>query len=221
MYILIVGGGHLGRRLAKALISEGHEVLIVEKDKERCRAIANSIGPVFINGDGCETATLTNAGAGRAEMFIAVAGNDEDNLIACQVAKHRFNINRTIARVRNPKNESVFKRLGIGTVVCSTKIILQYIEEQVTSNPITHLMTFKDEEMEVVSLRIPEDSTHAGNILREIKLPEDCELILLIRDGSQPKVPGPNDEIHVGDQYLAVCPVETEEKLRFALIGNI
>jgi len=221
MYILIVGGGNLGLNLAKALISEGHEILIVEKDKESCRNIANSIGPVFVNGDGCETATLNNAGAGRAELFIAVAGNDEDNLIACQIAKHRFNIKRTIARVRNPKNESVFKRLGIDNVVCSTKIILQSIEEKVPSSQISRLMKFKNDSMQIFSIRIPEDSPHKGLTLRETKLPEGYEAILLIREDGKTKRPDNDDIIRSGDQYLVLGPIQNEEKIRSTLVGNI
>ena len=221
MYILIVGGGQLGRHLAKALIAEGHEILIVEKDKDNCRAIANSIGSVFVNGDGCEAVTLANAGANRADMFISVAAHDEDNLIACQVAKHRFNVPHTICRVRNPKNEEIFKKLGINTVVCSTKIILQYIEEQVPSNSLSHLIKFKDGASELISVRILDDSSTAGHTLRDIKMPEGSEIILLVREREKPFKPQDSVEITKGDQFIVVGPSDNADKVRFALTGQL
>ena len=111
MYIIIIGGGRLGYYLTKALLDEGHEVLIIEKDAAVCETIVAEMGSICIRGDGCEVSTLIEVGTGRADMFIAVTGDDEDNLVACQVAKHRFNVARTIARVRNPKNDIIFKKL--------------------------------------------------------------------------------------------------------------
>jgi len=118
MYIIIVGGGRLGYYLAKTLINEKHEVLIVEKDAVSAQTIVNEMGSICIKGDGCETAVLAEAGTNRADIFISVTGDDEDNLVACQVAKYKFNVPRTIARVRNPKHEILFKKLGIDVTVC-------------------------------------------------------------------------------------------------------
>ena len=111
MYIIIIGGGRLGYYLTKALLDEGHEVLIIEKDEAISQVITSELGSVCLHGDGCEAATLAEAGTNRADMLIAVTGDDEDNLVACQVAKHKFKVARTIARVRNPKNETIFKKL--------------------------------------------------------------------------------------------------------------
>ncbi len=98
MYIIVIGGGRVGYYLTKALLEEGHEVLTIEKNATYCEVINEELGSVCLRGDGCETATLTEVGTGRADMFIAVTGDDEDNLVACQVAKHKFNVPRTIAR---------------------------------------------------------------------------------------------------------------------------
>ena len=144
MYIVIVGGGRVGYYLAKALIDEGHEIVIVEKNARYCDIINEEMGSVCIKGDGCEAVTLAEIGTGRADMLVAVTGDDEDNLVACQVAKHKFNVPRTIARIRNPANEDVFKKLGIDVAVSSTNIILEQIEKVVPTHPLTHLLTIED-----------------------------------------------------------------------------
>ena len=142
MYIIIIGGGRLGYHLAKALLDEGHEVLIIEKDAAVSQTIISELGSVCFHGDGCEAATLEDVGTGRADMFVAVTGDDEDNLIACQVAKHKFNVLRTISRVRNPEHEKIFKILGIDVTVSTTRLILEHIKHELPSHtPVsyTHL----------------------------------------------------------------------------------
>jgi trk system potassium uptake protein TrkA len=119
MYIIVVGGGKIGYYLARALLDEGHEVLVIEKDSSRVRNICDELGSVCMRGDGCETATLNEAGTDRADMLIATTGDDEDNLVTCQVAKYKFNVPRTLALINNPKNEAVFKKLGIDITVRS------------------------------------------------------------------------------------------------------
>ena len=162
MYIIIVGGGRIGYYLAKALLDEGHEVLMVEKKANVCETITEEMGSICVRGDGCETSTLAEIGTSRADMFVAVTGDDEDNLVACQVAKHKFNVPRTIARIRNPANENIFKKLGIDVTVSSTNIILEHIEEEVPTHPLTHLLTIRDRGLEVVEVKIPPESTTVG-----------------------------------------------------------
>ena len=108
MYIIVVGGGRVGYYLTKALLDEDHEVLLVEKEAAICENVNEELGSICLRGDGCEAATLAEVGADRADMLIAVTGDDEDNLVACQVAKHKFNVPRTVARINNPKNETIF-----------------------------------------------------------------------------------------------------------------
>ena len=130
MYIIVIGGGKVGYYLSFALLSKGHEVLIIEREAGKCKAIAEDLGSVVMHGDGAEVRTLEDAGAGRADLLIAVTRRDEVNLVACQVAKHKFGIRRTIARVSNPKDEALFKMLGIDVTVSSTSLILEQIEER-------------------------------------------------------------------------------------------
>ncbi len=220
MYIIVVGGGRVGYYLTKALLAEGHEMLIVEKDTAICEAINDELGSVCFRGDGCEVATLTEVGTDRADMLIAVTGDDEDNLVACQVAKHKFKVPRTIARVRNPQNEILFQKLGIDVTVSTTNIILERITGEVPTHPLTHLLTIRDSGLEIVEIRIPPDSATIGKMVRELSLPAESLLSLVIRKGSKPFVPAADTVIQAGDQIIAVTPPEAEEALRIALRGS-
>ena len=217
MYIIIVGGGEIGYYLAKALLDEGHEVLVLEKNPGRKEFICDELGSICARGDGCETATLETAGTGRADMLIAVTGDDEDNLVACQVAKHKFNVPRTIARIKNPKNEAIFKKLGIDVTVSSTNIILESIEEEVPTHALTHLLNIREQGLEIVEVKIPPDSAIVGKTVKELSLPPESILSLIISKQHKPQVPTANTVIQAEDQIIAVTPPELEEALRTAL----
>jgi len=219
MYIIIIGGGKVGYYLAKALLNEGHEILVVEKDADRSEFICNELGSVCTRGDGCEVTTLAEVGTGRADMFIAVTGDAEDNLVACQVAKHKFNVPRTIARTSNPKNETIFKKLGIDVTISSTNIILEYIEEKVPTHPLTHLLSIKDKGLEIVEVKIPPQSPTVGKRIKELPLPKGSVLSLIIRRQQKPIVPTGNTILRAEDQIIAVTTPEAEETLRTTLRG--
>ncbi|MDD4874038.1 MAG: TrkA family potassium uptake protein [Dehalococcoidales bacterium] len=220
MYIIIVGGGRLGYYLTKSLLDEKHEVLIIEKDAATAQSITSDMGSVCIHGDGCETAVLAEAGTNRADIFIAVTGDDEDNLVACQVAKYKFNVPRTIARVRNPKNEILFKKLGIDVTVSSTAIILEHIKYEVPTNPLMHLLSIDEKGLEIVEITIQPDSTTVGMALKDIILPPDSILSLLIHQDSKPSIPTGGTILQANDQIIAVTHPDTEGALRNALNGK-
>jgi trk system potassium uptake protein TrkA len=219
MYIIVVGGGRLGYYLTKALLDEGHEVLIIEKDASICQVITSEMGSVCLNGDGCEAATLDEAGTSRADMLISVTGDDEDNLVACQVAKHKFSVPRTIARIRNPKNEAIFKELGINVTVSTTNIILERIEREVPSHPLMHLLDIQEKGLEIVEIKIPPDSTIIGKQVNELSLPPESILSLIIRKERKPTVPTSSTVLQAEDQVIAVTRPESEDALRAALTG--
>ncbi len=220
MYIIIVGGGGVGYYLTKALLDEGHEVLVVERDASVCEAITNELGSVCLRGDGCEVATLAEAGTDRADMLIAVTSDDEDNLVACQVAKHKFDVPRTMARIRNPKNEDLFKKLGVDVIINSTNIILEHIVEEVPTHPLTHLLTIRDKGLEIVEIKIAPDSTAVGKSVNELSLPPGSTLSLIIRKKGSPIVPTSNTIIQAEDQIIAVTSPESEKALRATLRGT-
>ena len=220
MYIIIVGGGRLGYYLARTLLDEKHEVLIIEKDAVAVQTINSDMNNTCIKGDGCETAVLAEAGTNRADIFISVTGDDEDNLVACQVAKYKFNVPRTIARVRNPRHEILFKKLGIDVTVSSTAIILEYIKHEVPTNLLTHLLSIEEKGVEIVEIKIQPDSKTIGTAIKDITLPPESILALIIHRDSKPSVPTPATILQAEDQIIAVTSPDTEDLLRTALTGS-
>ena len=168
MYMIVVGGGVVGYYLCRALIEEGHEVLVIEKDAKKCERFLDELGSVCMRGDGCEASTLSEAGTGRADIFIATTHEDEDNLVACQIAKHKFNVPRIIARVNNPKNEKIFRKLGIDCTISVTNLILEHIEEEIPTHPLVHLLTLARENLEIVEVKIPQTSKSVGKAVKEL-----------------------------------------------------
>lgn len=219
MYIVIVGGGRVGYYLTKALLNEGHEVLVIERSAIVYETFVEELGSVCFHGDGCEAATLEQAGTGRADMLVAVTGDDEDNLVACQVAKHKFHVPRTIARLRNPQREKLFKMLGVDVTVSSTQIILEAIEEEVPTHPLTHLLTIREEGMEIVDIKISPKSVAMGKSLKELSLPRESNLVLIIPRERKPFVPAADTIFEAGDRIIALTTAESEEALRTALSG--
>ena len=219
MYIIVIGGGTVGYYLSRALLTEGHEVLIIEKDAAKVRRIEDELGSICIHGDGCEAATLEEAGTRRANLFVAVTDEDEDNLVACQVAKHRFNVPRTIARIGNPKNEALFKRLGIDVTVSTTNLILEQIEQELPTHPLIHLLELRRSGLEIVEVRIPSTSTAVGKQPTGLSLPPGSVLLLVIREGGV-QVPSPETILEADDRVLVVTRPELEQDLRHILAGS-
>jgi trk system potassium uptake protein TrkA len=217
MYIIIVGGGKVGYYLAKQLVEDGHEVLVIEKEAAKCKRIAEELGDIVLRGDGCEGITLEGAGTGRADLFISVTGDDEDNLVACQVAKNKFNVRRTVARINNPKNEAIFKKLGIDTTISATALILANIEQELPSHPLIPLLTIKGGGLEMVEAKVPPYSAMVGKRISELLLPQQCLITLIIDEEGVPRVPTSDMLVRAGDELVAVCRRESEDALRAVL----
>jgi trk system potassium uptake protein TrkA len=219
MYIIVVGGGKVGYYLTRSLLEEGHEVLVIEKDPRKCETIVDELGANAFRGDGCEAMVMAEAGMGRADVVIAVTGDDEDNLVVCQVAKHKFNVPRTIARINNPKNERIFHRLGIDVTVSSTELILSQIERVIPAQSLVHLLTLRSVGVNFVELDIPPDSPALGRRLRELGIPDDCILPLVIREGKEAIIPYGDTMLEAGDQVIAVTSEVSEETMHRILLG--
>ena len=217
MYIVIVGGGEVGYHLARILLNDGHEVLILEQDPSRADRLAEELGSVVLRGDGCEAATLDSVGTSRADMLVAVTDDDARNLVACQVAKHRFNVRRTIARITNPKNENIFKILGVDVTVCSTQLILAHIEQELPSHPLIPLLKLRSGGLEIIEVKIPPNSKVVGKKLRAFPLPKGSAVLLIINKDKGPQIPSDDIVIAAEDEVVAITQSENEEAIRSIL----
>ena len=220
MYIIVVGGGSVGYHLSKALLNEGHEVLVLEKNTARCDHFEDELGSICLRGDGCEVATLAEAGTSRADLFIATTNEDEDNLVSCQIAKHKFEVPRTIARINNPHNERLFKQLGIDCTISVTNLILQHIKEEIPSHPLVHLLTTAEGNTDVVEIKIPQNSKAVGKSIKELQLPPDSVLTLLIREGHKPLIPANDTTLQANDRIIVLTSKDNEEDLRKKLTDS-
>ncbi|MEW6008305.1 MAG: NAD-binding protein [Candidatus Omnitrophota bacterium] len=220
MYILIAGAGKVGFFLAKRLCAARHTVSIMDKDKQRCEEIAKELGAMVVNGDACDPEVLDEAGARRAEVIAAVTGEDEDNLIICQLAKEKFNTKRTIARVNDPDNEQIFSELGVDVPVDSTRIIAKIVEEEVSFSDIVNLMSFKRGKLAIVRVDLPKDSPVINKEVKDIILPEDSVLVSIVR-GEEVVVPKGNTVLMPGDDIIALTLVGNESELLNLLLGKI
>jgi trk system potassium uptake protein TrkA len=220
MHIIIVGAGKVGYFLAKRLCQNQHTVSVIDKDKLVCEEIARELEVLAINGDGCDPRILEEAGISRADVLAAVTGDDEDNLIVCQLAKERFNIHRTVGRVNNPDNEHTFSELGIDVPVDSTKIIAKVIEEEVSFSDFVNLMSFKRGKLAIVRIDLPEDSPVINKEIRDIKLPDDSVLVSIVR-GEEVIVPKGNTVLFPGDDVIALTLIGNEPQLLNLLAGKL
>ena len=219
MYVVVIGGGNVGYYLTKELLAAGHEVVMIEKDPARARLIADELGSIVIPNDGCEGRYQAEACMGRADVVASVTGDDEDNLVACQVAKMRFNVPRAIARVNNPKNERLFRQLAIDETVSPTRAILGVIEHEIPIHDLLHLTELEGGELQIVEAQLDASSPVLGRELRELKLPEGSLVLVVIRD-NHPIAARPETRLVNGDKLLAVTSAEREGELRSLLIGE-
>ncbi|MBV9280303.1 MAG: TrkA family potassium uptake protein [Chloroflexi bacterium] len=219
MYIVVVGGGKVGYSLTRALLAEGQEVLVIEKQQVKVDRIIDELGGTAIQGDGAEVTTLELAGLERADVVAAVTGHDEDNLIVCQVAKRRFNVPRTVARINNPRNEYIFTELGIDATVSATQVILAVIQQEIPHHPLVHLLTLREGGVEFLQLELTEDSPVVGRSMGQLSLPEDTAVPLLMRDGL-PVVVHADTTFRARDRLIAVVTTNQESALRDYVLGE-
>lgn len=217
MYIIVVGGGKVGYYLTKTLLNEGHEILLVERDLAKVETYAERFGSVLLEGDGAEASVLARAGAARADVVIAVTGDDEDNLVICQMAKQKFQVGRTIARVNNPKNEQLFRLLGIDVTVSQTNYILNLIEQAIPERAFIHLLSLRHADLAIIEATIGERSPVVHQTVDDIDLPVDCVIAAIARDADV-FVPNGSTEILPMDEIIAITHREQENELRRLLV---
>ncbi|HZD60414.1 MAG TPA: TrkA family potassium uptake protein [Anaerolineae bacterium] len=219
MYIIIGGGGKVGASLARKLTKRGHAVVIIEKNPDKCaRIVEDSEDVLVINGDACDVRYMEEAGAERADVLAAVTGDDDDNLVMCQLATEGFHIPKAVARVNNPRNERIFHTLGINAL-SSTTIITRLIEEEATIGDIVTLQALKKGNLVLVEMDLPSDISIGGKKLADIKIPREIVLVSIIR-GEDVIIPRGTTTIQGGDAIIAVTSPNKEQALRDILAGK-
>jgi trk system potassium uptake protein len=213
MYIIIVGAGKVGWNLARELLEKEHEVTVIEEDRHRYLTVEQELEHNVQYGDASELWVLERAGIQRADMVIAVTGDDEDNILICQVAREKYLVERIIARVNNPRNLQHFELLGIKPSVSATDLILRLIEHEVPEYGLVHLLDFPEERLEIIEMLLEQDSKVAGQRVGDLDMPEGSLLISVLREG-RGFVPGPDTVLEPGDEVLAVLDPGREEDLK-------
>jgi trk system potassium uptake protein len=218
MYIVIAGGGKVGANLAKSVIDLGHEVTLVEQRRERFELLEEEFEHNVQLGDATELFVLERAGLARPpDLVVAVTGDDEDNMIICQIARERYGVESVIARVNDPRNQEHFDLLGISPTVSATSIILAMIEHEVPEHGLIHLLELRKENLEIVEVQLEADSPCIGKEVSRIELPSGARLITVMREGKAQMGDG-ETRLRAGDQVLAVLEPGKEEELRSVLL---
>ena len=218
MYFVIAGGGEVGFHLAKALLESGHEIMLIEVDRHRAQWIEEQLGSVVLNAAADEGRYQLEAGCQRAEAVIAVTGMDAANLVICQVAKWRCNVPRVIARVNDPKNEIVFKALGIDETISSTRVIMGVIEQELPTGGFMPLMPLTGSHLELIEAEIASGAPSAGEKVPALGLPRGSAIGGIVRKGG---VVHADDDtaVEVGDRIIVLAPTKDESDVKKALLG--
>lgn len=225
MFVVIAGGGKVGRYIAVDLTERGHEVAIVERARGRCEQLVAHHPVLVIEGDACDVKYLEQAQLRRADVFVATTREDDDNLVACQLARTEFGVKRTISRVNSPKNVEIFELMGI-EAVSSTTLMARMLEEEVSVGELVHLYTLKAGKVDLVEVRIPdqdEPDAPPPRFIADLDLPFDSVLVCMFRDvdgAEQTIIPRGSTEILPGDEVIALTTPELEDRLRQILLGG-
>ncbi len=213
LYIIIVGAGKVGWNLARELLEKDHEVTLIEENRDRFATVEQELEHNIQYGDASELWVLERAGISRADMVIAVTGDDEDNMLICQVAREKYLVDQIIARVNNPRNREWFELLEVKPFVSATDLILRLIEHEVPEYGLVHLLDLQEERLEIIEMQLGPESPAAGQKVGDLAMPEGSLLISVLREGKG-FVPGPDTVLEAEDEVLAVLDPGLEENLK-------
>jgi trk system potassium uptake protein TrkA len=218
VYVLIAGGGKVGSNLARTLIRSGHEVTLIEQRAPRFEQLEAELEHQVHKGDATELYILERAGIKRPpDIAVAVTGDDEDNVVICQLARDRYGVETTIARVNDPRNQAYFDLLGISPTVSATASIMALIEHEVPEHGLIHLLELKKENLEIVEISIDQKAACAGKTIRQVALPEGSRVISVVR-GGKAETPDAEMQLEPGDSVLAILEPGKEDELRRVLV---
>jgi trk system potassium uptake protein TrkA len=214
MYMILVGGGNVGYHLAKRLLDSGHEVALIEREPRQQARLAMLLGEEsVVLGDGCEMLTQKETGFGRADVVVAVTGEDEDNLVICQMAKIEWKVKRVLARVNDPSHNEVFKKLGIDETVSATGIIFGLLEQQITTDVMLPIGALARGNIEVIEVILGPRSPVVKKRVRDLNLPPQTNFVYIIRDDQGIQVDG-DTMLEPEDMLVALVSQDRAEDLR-------
>lgn len=217
MYVLIAGGGKVGANLTRSLLRMGHEVTLIESSGSRWERLEEEFEHLVLRGDATELATLERAGIRRPpDLVLAVTGDDEDNLVICQLAQAKYGVGKVVARVNDPRNQPHFDLLGIAPTVCATSSILALVEHEVPAHGIIPLLELKRDNLQIVEIPVTADGPAAGKTVGRLSLPDGVSVVGVLRNGNAEPA-APDLELSAGDQLLAIVKPGRTEALRKAL----
>jgi trk system potassium uptake protein TrkA len=218
VYLLIAGGGKVGSNLARTLIRSGNEVTLIEQRSDRFDKLEAEFEHQVHKGDATELYVLERAGIKRPpDIVVAVTGDDEDNIIICQMARERYGVGKVIARVNDPRNQPYFDLLGISPTVSATSAIMALIEHEVPEHGLIHLLELRKENLEIVEVTVGHKAACAGKKIKNVSLPEGSRLISVVRDGKA-EIPDESTQLEPGDSVLAILEPGKEDELRRVLV---
>jgi trk system potassium uptake protein TrkA len=221
MRVVVTGGGAVGRHLAADLADRGHRVTLIEQATALAESLRQLLPDVrVVHGDACEPWVLEDAQLSEADVVVAATGDDEDNLVTSLLAKQEFAVPRVLARVNHPKNEWLFdEQWGVDASVSPPHILTAMVEEAVTTGDLVRLFRLEGGRVSVVEMKLTEDSPAVGRALYELRLPPDCAIVAVLRDGHV-VIPQPETVLGDGDEVVALAPPESERSLRDAVVGS-
>lgn len=214
MYIIVSGGGNVGYGIALELQRlPDYEVTIVELDAARAASLRDELGEMVVHGDGSEIAFLEGVGAGRADLLIALTADDGANLVTSQVARHWFRVPRVIARVNDPRNEALFRKLGVDSIVSASRAVMAQIEATLPEHTLVPIMALESAGLQLVTMRVQEGAAVAGKNLRELEFPAGV-LVNVVIGPEGAETPTGDTVLYPGHEVIAVVPKDAEDVLR-------
>ena len=219
-FVIVVGGGQVGSSVTRKLLELGHEVVVVEQRRDRYLTLDEEFGHRAQYGDGTELSVLEIAGVKRpADIVVAVTGDDEDNLIICQLARERYEVAKVVARVNDPRNQAHFDLLGVAPTVSATKMVMALVQHEIPEHELVQLIQLRRENLEIVEVEVADSAAAAGKRVEQLRLPETARLLSVMRDGKAEIAVG-STELRAGDQVLAILQPGGEDELRKLLVGE-
>jgi len=219
VFVLIVGAGKVGLNVARSLSNLGHEFVVIEQRRSRFRLLEAELEDHLQFGDGTEMWVLERAGIGRADLVVAVTGDDEDNIVIAQLAKLEYRVAKVVARVNNPRNQQTFDLLDVDATICATTLMISMIQHELPTHQFVPLLAMHRENLELVEIEVTEDSPAAYLLIDDMRLPSGVFVAAILRDGATLAARG-GEELRPGDQLLCLLAPDKEKALISSLLPS-